>query len=299
MTAPEVSVVMPAYNAAGFLAEAVESVLRQSFPDFELIVVDDGSTDGTASVAGAVRDSRVRCVSTPHGGASAARNHGVRLARGRYVAFLDSDDIWLDDKLSAQLAALRVRPAAGAAYGFVDSIDEQGGGRSLLMRQAENGDVYGALLVNYFLGCGSNLLVRKALLAEAGGFDESLEAAEDWDLCLRLSQRCDLVCVPKVVCLYRQRPGSLSSRLEVVERANRRVLEAAYRTAPAQWRSLRPRSLALLYRYLTRKAWAQFPTRLPAAVGYGLKYAFFSAAFELSQGGWRWRAGDLRQGSAR
>jgi glycosyltransferase involved in cell wall biosynthesis len=126
-----ISVVIPVYNAEAYLAQALESAARQTYPRIEVLVIDDGSTDRSAEVARGHPDSRIRVARQPNEGPAAARNHGVRLARGDFLAFLDADDVWDPVKLELQLEALRVHPDAAMAFGDLvpvhDAVDPHTG----------------------------------------------------------------------------------------------------------------------------------------------------------------------------
>lgn len=196
--APPVSVVIPAYNRADSIREAIESVLRQTWTDFELIVVDDGSTDGTLEAAAEVRDPRVRLVSNPQNtGAAGARNTGVSEARGTWIAFQDSDDEWLPQKLEKQMARLAENPAFVGAYcGLltVGRLDPRPGERTHLryvphisVTPAE-GDILVPLLARNLIST-QTLVVRRDLFLELGRFDEATTPVEDWDFVLRLAHR--------------------------------------------------------------------------------------------------------------
>src|SRR5262249_4651515 len=153
---PRVSVIIPAWNAARTILETVRSVQAQTFRDFELIVVDDGSTDDTLDVLAAVDDPRLAVYSYDNGGLATARTRGTARASGELVSFVDADDLWTPDKLEAQIAALSARPGAGAAYSWTRFIDERG--RELRVQEPVRfeGDVYRPLLVQNFLCSGSN-----------------------------------------------------------------------------------------------------------------------------------------------
>ena len=126
MTPPLVSVIVPVYNGETTLPDTVESVLRQTFQNFELIIIDDGSTDGTLRWLRSVRDSRLRVFSYPNGGLSVARNRGIERSRGEFISFIDSDDLWTPDKLELQLQALRQQPQAALAYSWTAFVDQHG-----------------------------------------------------------------------------------------------------------------------------------------------------------------------------
>jgi GT2 family glycosyltransferase len=220
---PAVTVVIPAYNRAGSIRAAIESVLRQTWTDFELIVVDDGSTDGTLAAAAEVADPRLRLIASPrNGGAAAARNLGVAEARGAWVAFQDSDDEWLPLKLEKQMARLEA-PGADyvAAYCgmlVIGRLDGRDGPRPEIRYVPHpdvapvEGDVLAPLLRGNFIST-QTLVVRREALVRIGAFDESLPAVEDWDCALRLAALGPIACADEPLVLQRFSPNSLSHDL--------------------------------------------------------------------------------------
>ncbi len=217
---PLVSVVIPAYNAAWCIARAVESVFAQGFCDFELIVVDDGSTDGTGAVLSRYGDA-LRVLPKANGGLSSARNAGIRAARGRYVAFLDADDWWLADKLERQVALMRSRPEL--AFCSTAARIEGPGGEALGEWRCR-GDTDAALeaifAVNAFVaGSGSAVLARRDAFDRAGGFDESLRSLEDIDMWMRLAAVGSYACIAAPLAVILKRPDSMSGNLDVMRNA--------------------------------------------------------------------------------
>lgn len=212
---PIVSVVLPARDAESTITETVESVLTQTLRELELIVVDDGSVDGTVACVQGAADRRVRIVSTEKRGLGAARNTGLEGALGEFVAFIDADDVWSRDKLETHVDALRRRPDAAFCYSWTVFVD--GAGRYLFAKKPEHveGEVGDALLREYFLASGSNLFVRRDVALAVGGFDEQLGAAQDWDFALKLAPRGRLLLVPRYQVFYRIAEGSLSSNAEL------------------------------------------------------------------------------------
>ena len=251
---PRVSIVLPVYNGAATICETVHSALYQSFSDFELIIIDDGSDDATPALLAAMSDPRITIRRYCNAGLATTRNRGLSLAKGDLVAFLDADDLWLPDKLKLQVAALDSHPEAALAFGWTDYIDEHGRFIHAGQRTAVGGDVLDQLLVNNFIETGSNPLLRRAVVHQCGNFDESLSAAEDWDLWLRVAARFPFVLVPQTVVLYRVHPRSMSS-FDVIrqERCSREVISRAFRRTGAAAQLMR-RSHANLYRYLTYRA---------------------------------------------
>jgi glycosyltransferase involved in cell wall biosynthesis len=194
---PSVTVVIPAFNRVGSILAAVESVLTQSYGDFELLVVDDGSSDGTMSALSELTDPRLRLLANPRNmGPSAARNTGIRAARGDWVAFQDSDDEWLPDKLAKQLARIALTgPKCIAAYcGMLIDAPKDGSlgpGGVRYYPDASLGEREGDLLeplLRRSLISTQTLIARRDALLKVGGFDESLPALEDWDCVLQLAR---------------------------------------------------------------------------------------------------------------
>ncbi|HEU6446894.1 MAG TPA: glycosyltransferase [Verrucomicrobiae bacterium] len=188
--APAVSVIVAAFNAEKFIAETLASVCAQTFGDFEVIVVDDGSTDNTAAIAREFcqKDSRFQLVQRPNGGISSARNLGIQKARSEWVAFLDSDDIWLPEKLARQMALAAADPKADLIFTNYHAWD---GEHDLFLKYPESealpeGDLL-RHLVSQFLLLPSTIMVRRQTVINAGMFDEKRRHAEDWDLWLRMA----------------------------------------------------------------------------------------------------------------
>jgi glycosyltransferase involved in cell wall biosynthesis len=210
-TKPAISVVLPVYNGARTIARTVASVLAQTYPDFELIIVNDGSADNTLEIISKIDDRRVKIETRKHAGVSASRNYGAACSRGRYLAFIDSDDIWLPEKLEVQIDALEKNLLAAAAYGWTDYIDEKD---RLIFPGAHisfSGNIYDRLLVSDFLESGSNIMIRKEIYNEIGGFDDSRRFCEDWEWALKLAQKHTFVAIPRVLVLFRLSGSSATS----------------------------------------------------------------------------------------
>ncbi|WP_347566433.1 glycosyltransferase [Scytonema sp. UIC 10036] len=248
---------IPAYNSAKTILETIESILKQTFNNFEIIIINDGSQDSTLALISEVKDDRIKVFSYPNAGANVSRNRGLYRAVGDYISFLDADDLWTPDKLELQLQALQENEDAMVAYSWTDYIDEKSKFLLSGTHITENSHVYEKLLVINFLESGSNPLIRREALIKLGGFDESLTAAQDWDMWLRLAHDYQFVAVPKVQILYRKSGNSLSSNLARQEKACLLVLNKAYSNSPASAQSLRKQSLANLYKYLSCKALEQ------------------------------------------
>jgi len=184
---PLISVIIPLFNSKKTILETLESVFQQTFSDWEIIAINDGSKDSTLDVIATIKDPRLKVFSYPNGGISVSRNRGLALAQGEYIAFLDHDDLWKPDKLELQLKALRENPQAAVAYSWVDLIDESGEFIREVSRHKVKGNAYEKLLLTDILSTASNPLICKSALIAVGAFDETLSGPEDWELFIRLA----------------------------------------------------------------------------------------------------------------
>ncbi|AFY80532.1 glycosyltransferase family 2 protein [Oscillatoria acuminata] len=248
---PTISVIIPAYNAEKFIKETINSVLNQTFRDFELIVINDGSTDGTLEVVSTFSDSRIQVFSYPNSGPQKSRNRGIDHAKGEYLSFLDADDLWTPDKLERQLQALHDNPDAAVAYSWTDFINGSGerlpGGQHFKFTN----DVYERLLLGDFIGSGSNPLIRKDALLNVGPFDESLVGGQDWEMWLRLAAQYQFVVVPSTLVFYRQSGKSWSSNLKRQEQGYQQVIEKSLANAPEKIKKLRKKIMGNRYKFST------------------------------------------------
>lgn len=257
--APTVSVLVPLYQAGRWIADALDSVLAQSFEDFEVIVVDDGSTDDGGEIARsyAARDERVRYLWQENTGLPGARNRGLAVARATYIGFLDADDEWLPQKLERQL------PLAGDHVLYADAYllrgDERSTERITDNVPAVSGDVLDPLLERNIVPVVTALLPR-ALLERFGGFDVTQRQVEDWDLWLRMSASgVQFHHLPEPVALYRVRADALSADYPTVAAYRVRALRKVRALVPTDRRATVDRRLrserSLLAGELRLRAW--------------------------------------------
>jgi glycosyltransferase involved in cell wall biosynthesis len=247
-----ISVVISAYNAEHTILETVQSVQEQIFSNFELIVINDGSTDRTLEILNKIIDPRLKIFSYKNGGLPVARNRGIAQATGEFIAFIDADDLWTPDKLELQLAALQQHQEAGVAYSWTAFIDEDG---QFLYAQEPTffeGNVYPQLLASNFISSGSNILVRRQFIELAGKFDPSLKSAEDWDYNIRLAALCPFVVVSKYQILYRKSSQSMTAKVDVMQKAILTVVERAFQTAPPELQFIKNQTLANSYRFFAK-----------------------------------------------
>jgi glycosyltransferase involved in cell wall biosynthesis len=271
---PTISVVIPAYNSARYLPAAVESVLRQTVRDVEVVVVDDGSTDDTPAVM-AGYGPPVRYVRQPNGGVSAARNRGIAEARGRYIAFLDADDTWLPGKLEHQMAVLRDHPGRRLCYSAFTVVDADLRPISERHSQRAGTALEDLLLSGNVIGSICTVVCERDLFATAGGFDPALSQCADWDMWVRLARLTEFVYLDEPLVTYRQHASNMSRGARLLEQDSLRVLEKGFADPglPANLRGARRRAFGRNYRVL---AGTYFQAKLYrdflrcAALGVGL-----------------------------
>ena len=224
MSVPSVSIILPTYNRARTLRRAAVSVLQQSFGDFELIIVDDASTDHTLDLIAELKDDRISVLRHPaRRGGSAARNTGLAAARADWIAFQDSDDEWMPSKLEEQMNAL----TGGGDVCYTGLIYFDGKTSEYIPNAAvknRQGSILDELLQGNFVST-QTLVVKHLLLKQAGGFDESLPRYQDWDLVIRLARNSPFVLLDRPLVTVYQTPGNISSHLEYDLIARERILQ--------------------------------------------------------------------------
>ncbi len=209
---PRVSVIIPTYRHAAYVGETIASVLAQTFRDFELIIVNDGSPDNTADVLRPLIRSNacIRYVEQSNGGQASARNHGLRLAQGEFLAYLDDDDLWPPDKLAWQVPLLECHPEAAFVYGAHIMFHPDGRTESDPIKP-RSGQFYNAMLEHWLIRSPGQTLLRASAVRDIGGWDESIRGSDDWDLNLRLLQHQAAVGDGRVALKYRVHAGNASN----------------------------------------------------------------------------------------
>ncbi|RUT02707.1 glycosyl transferase [Dulcicalothrix desertica PCC 7102] len=247
---PEITVIIPAYNAEKTILETIKSIQEQTFSNFEIIVINDGSTDDTQLVLEKIKEPRLKIISSQNEGVSAARNKGIKAAQSEYIAFIDADDLWTNDKLELQLAAIKANPDIGVVYSWTSQMDETGKKFHSGARVFIEGNVYQDLLIVNFLENGSTPLMRKECVDEIGGFNVNLKYGEDWEFYIRLAAKYKFAVIPKQQVFYRQSPSSATSKVAVMEQNLLMTLEIIYQSVPSHLQYLKNQTLAALYHYL-------------------------------------------------
>jgi glycosyltransferase involved in cell wall biosynthesis len=237
---PAVSIILPTYNRKRVISRAVQSVLRQTYQDFELIIVDDGSTDGTELLMEALTSEKIKYIrQTINRGVSAARNTGIRLAEGDYVAFQDSDDEWMPDKLEKQLECFAVSPpAVGGVFTGTYVIRD---GKTIYEPSASQAmTTYDTIfdLIRKFIPAPAATMLKREALATAGLFDERLAAFEDHELFLRISKYYRFRYVPEPLVVRYNEPGGRPMNIDKGIQSYKLLLEMHFADIQQDKRSL-------------------------------------------------------------
>lgn len=292
---PIVSVLMPVYNAEKYVAEAVESILGQTFGDFEFLIIDDGSLDGSLAILKryAEKDQRIRLVSRPNTGYVVALNEMLRLARGKYIARMDADDVALPERFSRQVEFLDIELDVVCVGGAHEVIDEQG--RVLLTRlelPENNHEIQQLALAGHGSICHPCAMIRRASLIKVGGYNEAMLPAEDLDLWLRLGEVGALANLKDTVLKYRLHTNSVSEQNRIQQRRNaREACERAWRRrgiegrfeATEPWRPGPDRSSQ--HRFMLQYGWWAFNSgQRQTAIIYGIRAI---AALPFAVEGWK------------
>jgi NAD(P)-dependent dehydrogenase (short-subunit alcohol dehydrogenase family) len=259
--APAVSILTPAYDVARFVGAALDSVLAQTVADWEMVVVDDGSLDGTAAVVASRRDPRIRLIRQANAGVSAARSRAVAAARGEAVLFLDADDWLAPDALARLLAALRAAPGAVGAYGAFAFVAEDAGPDDPPLRRKTGpfpaGDILERLLIENLFANGGHLLLRREAVDRAGPFLSHVRYGEDWEYWVRVALQGHFAVVPgaEPLLFVRQRSGSAFNRMARDPAAFRPAMQAIFENPALAERLGKDRVDALRQRSEAENAW--------------------------------------------
>lgn len=259
---PLVSVIIPAYNAEAFIGRTLASVLAQTYAKLEIIVVDDGSTDGTAEIARsfAQKDERVRLLQKPNGGVASARNLGIRQSKGAFIAPIDADDIWYPANIEKQVQCMQQGgPRVGLVYSWSVDIDEADRPLGTVHAASIEGEVFTTLLVHNFIANASCTMLRRVCLDKVGLYDPSYKArqaqgCEDWDLYLRMAECYHFQVVPDFLVGYRKLDNSMSGNATVMARSLSLIWEATEQKYPRPPAMVKCLSLSSFYIYLAHES---------------------------------------------
>jgi len=221
-----VSVIIPAYNAQDYIKKALDSVLAQSYPHFEVLIVNDGSTDNTETIIDTYHDPRVRLIPQSNGGLSNARNTGIKNAQGYYLAFLDADDYWIPEKLEKQIEVLKHHPEV--SFCSIQTRVETPEGEFIntwLCPELKSSILHTIFFQNAAIaGSGSSVMLTAELQKQAGFFDESLHSLEDIDMWMRYAAIAKYCCIPETLSVIIKRTDSMSRNLETMRTSAIKVL---------------------------------------------------------------------------
>ncbi|MER3491205.1 MAG: glycosyl transferase family A [Mastigocladus sp. ERB_26_2] len=251
---PKVSVIIQAYNAMNYLPKILESVLKQTFTDFEVLIINDGSTDNIIEWASQITDPRVKLISQENQGQSAARNLGIVLARGDYLAFLDADNLWLPTKLEKQVNFLDKNPEVGLVNTWVALTDEHGKPTGTVIKTHAEGNVWKQIIECPTVICGSSPLVRSDCFEKVGLFDKKLSVSADWEMWIRIASRYSFAMIKEPLVFYRQYYNSQSKNCQKLLEDNSAVIEKTFKTVPRELQYIKRRSYGQVYLYLAWRA---------------------------------------------
>jgi glycosyltransferase involved in cell wall biosynthesis len=256
-----ISVIIPAYNYARYLREAIDSVFAQTYPALEVIVVDDGSTDDTPAVLAAYGD-RIRAIRQQNQGVSAARNTGISAARGEYVAFLDADDLWQPAKLEAQMARFDADPSLGLVHCGAESFDAEGQTIHFWREGMQGRVAINILRLEPVIAApGSNIVAPRRVAEEIGGFDTRMTGSEDWDFYYRVAERYEIGFTPETLVRYRIHGSGAHRNIPEMEKGMMLALTKAFASSDPAVQSVRNLSYGRLHRVL---AGCYFEARQPS-----------------------------------
>ena len=228
---PRTTVIITSYNYGEYLPDAIRSALNQTDRDFELLIVDDGSTDRSIEIAERCEDPRVRIIARAHAGLGATRNAGIRHACGRYVTFLDADDVWAPEKLERQCAFLDGHPHIALVYSRFGVLSDQGRVQSeghALLTAKPSGDVFRYLLRGNLIGAPSTICMRREILGDEGiEFDESNLYVEDWHFYLRLALNHEIAYLPHTLAYHRSHSRNMQGTIDSMRDQSLRTIEFA------------------------------------------------------------------------
>ncbi len=257
MSEPLVSVIICVHNGARFLTATIDSVLAQTWRDFDVVIVDDGSSDESAALVRRYHDPRVRLLTQTNLGAAAALAAGIRESKGDYIAVLDQDDLWHTDYLSAHLAVQQQHPDVDLTFSWFQLINENGDPIGAHSRRYRKPVDFGHLLEDFVIGGSSNVVARRAAIETAGGVDLTIGGLYDLDLCLRIAllRPRNIQPVAADLMFYRRHKEQMTAGIRSMQQEWERVLDKMMLLAPEQVRPRRQRARSNVDRYWARLAY--------------------------------------------
>jgi glycosyltransferase involved in cell wall biosynthesis len=252
---PTVTVIIPAYNAEKYMSQTLKTVLSQTYTDFELLVIDDGSSDRTAEIVADCADPRVRLITQVNQGVSAARNTGIANATGEFVAFLDADDLWVSHKLETHIRHLRTNPKLGMSFSRVEYLTPDGQPTGAISNLRLHNIKIQHLYYENLACTPSNVVVRRVVLAKTGGFDGGLSGFEDMEFSVRvIFWGWQVEGLKERLSFYRAHPFGISGQLYQMEKEWHLFNGKVKTYAPEMAERHRFRAHAMALRYLARQS---------------------------------------------
>jgi glycosyltransferase involved in cell wall biosynthesis len=258
---PKVSVIIPAYNAMTYLPETVDSVLAQTFTDFEILIVNDGSSDRIEQWVSQLSDPRIELISQVNQGISVAYNTGLAHVQGEYLAFLEADDLWQPSKLAQQVLCLDQKPDVGLVYTWTACIDQQGNPLGQIIASHFQGKIWQPIIEFQEVICNpSSVMVRRSCLDQVGIFDPNLDIALDFDIWVRIAANYPIAVVKEPLTFYRRHASSISStkNRQKTLQSLRQAIEKNFQSVPIELLYLRNRAYG---RINLRFAWLAIDDR--------------------------------------
>lgn len=265
---PLVSIVIPAYNAAKFIGETLDSVIAQTIDNWEIIVVIDGATDNTEGIVAeyAAKDNRITFMSKPNSGVSDTRNKGINKAKGKYIAFLDADDIWAKDNLEKKIGLLESDSSTAWVYSNMDAIDEDSNPLNVVPQRGSDNEILKSILLwetEVVPGPCSNVIVRRDVLGENIRYDAKLSTAADQDFCLQLaSNGLKGALIEEDLWSYRILGNSMSRNVKVMEEDHIEVYKKAARNGLFKSFWFKQKCFSNLYLTLAGSWWVNGQNKL-------------------------------------
>ena len=229
--AAKVSVVIPTYNSLHFLPQTLASVRAQTFRDFEIIVVNDGSSDGTEEWLAQHHEPHLTVITQANKGVAEARNVGIDHSSSDYIALLDADDLWEPTKLEQQVACLDAHPEVGLVHTAIRYIDETGKDLERILGVQGEGSIWEEVVLKMPIRCGSTPLIRHRCFAEVGGFEPSLHFSEEWDMWIRIAKTFEFAIINEPLVRYRQHNNNMTKGYQQIAPNLEKVLDRAFQDA--------------------------------------------------------------------
>jgi glycosyltransferase involved in cell wall biosynthesis len=284
----QVSVIIPTYNYGRFIAEAIRSALCQTYGALEIIVIDDGSTDDTASLANSFGTS-IRYFRQENMGVCAARNRGVLESNGKFIAFLDADDIWEPTKIEKQVAKFGEDPEIGLVHCGMREFDSATGATVEVHLEGAEGWLAEDIALSeqsVIVGPGGTIMVSRQAFEDVGGFDTRLKNGEDWEFCFRVATKYKIGFVPEVLVEYRSHGVNASKNIREMERSTLIAWEKVFTTNDEAIRRLRRRSYGNLHKvlagsYLHKREYVGFIRNVLKSLWYRPSYFAYYLALPI------------------